>query len=135
MGLAVDNLQGGCCGLAGSWGFEDGKYDISMDCGEQALLPAVRRADPDTLVVADGFSCQTQIADAGSGRRALHLAEVMKTAREGAPAAGVPPRPPVARRVARVAAVTLPALAVLGATAAAVTRASPLKSARAGSRR
>ena len=42
MGLAVDNLRGGCCGLAGSWGFEAGKYGISMDCGEQALLPAVR---------------------------------------------------------------------------------------------
>jgi hypothetical protein len=41
MGLAVRNLDGGCCGLAGSWGFEQGKYDISMDCGEQALLPAV----------------------------------------------------------------------------------------------
>ena len=83
MGLSVTDLQGGCCGLAGSWGFEAGKYDISMDCGEQALLPAVRRADPDTLIVADGFSCQTQIADSGAGRRALHLAEVMKLTRDG----------------------------------------------------
>ena len=64
MGLSVSNLQGGCCGLAGSWGFENGKYDISMDCGEQALLPAVRKAPPDTVIVADGFSCKTQIADA-----------------------------------------------------------------------
>jgi hypothetical protein len=129
MGLAVDNLQGGCCGLAGSWGFEADKYGISMDCGEQALLPAVRRAGPDTLVVAGGFSCQTQIADAGTGRHALHLAEVMKRpARAFPPPAGCPGRPRpggwpgCGRRAAPVA--------VLGATAAAVTRTSPLRSAR-----
>jgi hypothetical protein len=52
MGLSVTSLAGGCCGLAGSWGFEAGKYGISMDCGQQALLPAVRDADPDTLIVA-----------------------------------------------------------------------------------
>jgi Fe-S oxidoreductase len=124
MGLAVDNLQGGCCGLAGSWGFEAGKYGISMDCGEQALLPAVRQADPDTLIVADGFSCKTQIADARIGRHALHLAEVMQTARAGAPAASGLPRPPMARRVVRVAAVALPAVTVLGATAAAMRAAA-----------
>ncbi|WP_175407737.1 FAD-linked oxidase C-terminal domain-containing protein, partial [Streptomyces sp. TRM64462] len=61
MGLEVEDLVGGCCGLAGSWGFEPGKYGISMDCGEQALLPAVRDAGPDTFVVAGGFSCTTQI--------------------------------------------------------------------------
>jgi FAD/FMN-containing dehydrogenase/Fe-S oxidoreductase len=122
MGLAVSDLQGGCCGLAGSWGFETGKYGISMDCGEQALLPAVRRASPDTIVVADGFSCKTQIADAGTGRHALHLAEVMKTAREGIPAASGLPRPPLARRVARVAAVALPGLTGLGFAVAAMAR-------------
>jgi Fe-S oxidoreductase len=84
MGLDVRPLSGGCCGLAGSWGFEQGKYDISMDCGEQALLPAVRATSQDTLVVADGFSCKTQIADAGTGNRALHLAEVMHLARRRA---------------------------------------------------
>ena len=90
MGLDVQPVSGGCCGLAGSWGFENGKYDISMDCGEQALLPAVRAADAGTVVVANGFSCKTQIEDAGTGRRALHLAEVMRLAREGArdPAGG-----------------------------------------------
>jgi hypothetical protein len=128
MGLSVDSLQGGCCGLAGSWGFEGGKYDISMDCGEQALLPAVRQAAPDTLIVADGFSCQTQIADSGTGRRAVHLAEVMQSARQGRSSAEGPdsaiPRPPAARRVTRVAAAVLPAVAALGATAAAVTRRS-----------
>jgi Fe-S oxidoreductase len=122
MGLAVDKLQGGCCGLAGSWGFEAGKYGISMDCGEQALLPAVREAGPDTLVVADGFSCKTQITDAGTGRHALHLAEVMKAARDGRPGPAGPPRPPAVRRTARVAAAALPAVTVLGLGAAAIAR-------------
>ncbi|MDQ3850516.1 MAG: FAD-binding oxidoreductase, partial [Actinomycetota bacterium] len=78
MGLEVDEVAGGCCGLAGSWGFERGKHGISLQCGEQALLPAVRRAADETLVVANGFSCKTQIAQAGVGRRALHVAQVMK---------------------------------------------------------
>ncbi len=131
MGLKVDDLKGGCCGLAGSWGFESGKYPISMDCGEQALLPAVRDADPDTLVVANGFSCTTQIKDAGTGRQALHLAQVMKLARERAAAGrrGGPravrtvhhrPLPPLRRRAARVAA----AAGVAGALVVAVTRPS-----------
>ena len=93
MGLTVDAVKGGCCGLAGSWGFEKGKYDISLDCGEQALLPAVRAAADDTVVVANGFSCKTQIADAGTGRRALHLGEVMALARQHEAVDG-PDRPP-----------------------------------------
>jgi FAD/FMN-containing dehydrogenase/Fe-S oxidoreductase len=121
MGLSVDNVQGGCCGLAGSWGFENGKYGISMDCGEQALLPAVREAAADTLVVADGFSCKTQIADAGTGREALHTAQVLKMAREQLSRQEVTavPSPGTARRAGRVAAVAAPA-AALGAAAAAV---------------
>jgi Fe-S oxidoreductase len=124
MGLSVDNVKGGCCGLAGSWGFEAGKYDISMDCGEQALLPAVREAGPDTLIVADGFSCKTQIADSGTGRHALHTAEVMKRALSldgtgtAAPAARLdgtaPPKPPAGRRAARVAAAVAPVVAAAG---------------------
>ena len=70
MGAEVEPLEGGCCGLAGSWGFESGRYDISLECGEQALLPAVRGAEPDRLIVADGFSCKTQIDHADTGRRA-----------------------------------------------------------------
>jgi len=133
MGLDVRPLSGGCCGLAGSWGFEQGKYGISLDCGEQALLPAVRDASPDTLVVANGFSCKTQIEHARTGRRALHLAEVMQLARDPAAAsrsgqAREPaerraparrPSPPLWRRAARVAA----AAAVAGAAAAAATAA------------
>ncbi|HEU5007096.1 MAG TPA: FAD-binding and (Fe-S)-binding domain-containing protein [Jatrophihabitantaceae bacterium] len=84
MGLQTESVSGGCCGLAGSWGFEEGKWDISLDCGEQAYLPAVRGADPDAYVVANGFSCQTQLQHApDTDRRALHLGQVMQLAREG----------------------------------------------------
>jgi FAD/FMN-containing dehydrogenase/Fe-S oxidoreductase len=83
MGLEVEEATGGCCGLAGSWGFEAGKHEISMQCGEQGLLPAVRDARADTVVVANGFSCKTQLEQSGVGRRALHSAEVMKLARDG----------------------------------------------------
>jgi FAD/FMN-containing dehydrogenase/Fe-S oxidoreductase len=89
VGLDVEVVSGGCCGLAGSWGFEAGHHDLSVRCGEQALLPAVRRAGKDRLIVAGGFSCKTQIEQAGLGRGALHLAEVLKLAREHGPS-GVP---------------------------------------------
>jgi Fe-S oxidoreductase len=83
MGLDVDVLDSGCCGMAGSFGFERGHYDISMTVGERVLLPAVRRARKDTLIVADGFSCRTQIAQS-TDRRALHLADVLEmAARDG----------------------------------------------------
>jgi Fe-S oxidoreductase len=85
MGLEIEPISGGCCGLAGSWGFEQGHHEISLQCGEQALLPAVRAADRETLVIADGFSCKTQIQQAGTGRRALHAAQVIKMAREHGP--------------------------------------------------
>ena len=67
-----------------------------MDCGEQALLPAVRDADRDTLVIANGFSCKTQIQQSDSHRNALHVAQVMKMAREHGPdgyRAGAPEKP------------------------------------------
>jgi Fe-S oxidoreductase len=68
----------GCCGMAGSFGYHAGEqYEVSMRIGEQFLLPQVRAANPDTLLVADGFSCRSQIA-AGTGRRALHSAEVLR---------------------------------------------------------
>jgi len=82
MGVEVETLNAGCCGLAGSWGFEDGHYEISMQCGEQGLLPKVRELDENTIVVADGFSCKTQIEQGNTGRRALHVAQVLKLARE-----------------------------------------------------
>jgi FAD/FMN-containing dehydrogenase/Fe-S oxidoreductase len=79
MGLELEPLDSGCCGLAGSFGYEAGHYDISMRIGERVLLPRVRATGPDTLVVADGFSCRQQIAH-GTDRRALHLAEVLQLA-------------------------------------------------------
>ena len=79
VGLDFETLDSGCCGLAGSFGYEADHYDISMQIGERVLLPAVRESPPDALVVADGFSCRQQIAHA-TGRRALHLAEVLQLA-------------------------------------------------------
>jgi FAD/FMN-containing dehydrogenase/Fe-S oxidoreductase len=93
MGLDYEGLDSGCCGLAGSWGFEAGKHELSMQIGERVLLPAVRDAAADTLLLADGFSCKTQIDDAGTGRRALHLGQVLKMALDHGPH-GVPgPKP------------------------------------------
>src|SRR5439155_27029277 len=79
MGIAFREPEKGCCGLAGSFGFEAGHYDVSMAIGEQRLLPAVRTAGPDELLIANGFSCQTQIGQ-GTGREARHLAQVIAAA-------------------------------------------------------
>ncbi len=84
MGLELETPEQGCCGMAGSFGFESGDhYGVSMACGERALLPAVRNADQETLIIADGFSCQEQIEQT-TDRRALHFAQVLQMAlREG----------------------------------------------------
>jgi Fe-S oxidoreductase len=82
-GLDVELLDSGCCGMAGGFGFVKETYPVSRACGERVLLPRIRAADASTLVVADGFSCKTQIAQ-GSERRALHLAEVLEMALDGA---------------------------------------------------
>jgi len=71
---------GGCCGLAGNFGAERGHYDVSVAVAETTLLPAVRAAGPDAVVLADGFSCRTQL-DHLAGRRALHLAELLASGR------------------------------------------------------
>ncbi|MGH9528306.1 MAG: hypothetical protein ACRD2S_00130 [Terriglobales bacterium] len=63
--------------MAGSFGFEKEKYDISLAIGELELLPAVRQAPEDCLIIADGFSCREQISQC-TGRHALHLAEVIQ---------------------------------------------------------
>ncbi len=76
MGLQVDAPETGCCGMAGSFGFEKEKYGISMKVGERVLLPAVRDAGPGTLIIADGFSCRTQVEQA-TQQRPLHLAQVL----------------------------------------------------------
>jgi len=81
-GLKVRLVESSCCGMAGAFGYEAEHYDTSMAMGELSLLPAVRAADAETLVVADGTSCRHQIAD-GAGRRALHVAEVLAMALPG----------------------------------------------------
>ncbi|MFI8518772.1 FAD-binding and (Fe-S)-binding domain-containing protein [Streptomyces sp. NPDC085481] len=83
-GLAGE-LAGGCCGLAGNFGFEPGHEAVSRACAEDQLLPALAAAPPDAEVLADGFSCRTQIAHMAEGRRARHVAEVLAEAldREG----------------------------------------------------
>jgi FAD/FMN-containing dehydrogenase/Fe-S oxidoreductase len=123
LGLEVEELEAGCCGMAGGWGYERGHYDVSIACGERVLLPKVRQAPPETILVADGFSCRSQIEQAsGTGRRALHAAQVIALAREYGPdgpgrhperAAAPPPRPTAGRRLSRTAA----AVALAGFTA------------------
>jgi FAD/FMN-containing dehydrogenase/Fe-S oxidoreductase len=83
MGVEYQAPAAGCCGMAGSFGFEQDKYELSVAIGELELLPAIRQAQPDCLIIADGFSCREQIAQC-TDRHALHLAEVIQIAlREG----------------------------------------------------
>jgi Fe-S oxidoreductase len=79
IGIDFESPAPGCCGMAGSFGFEHDKYELSAAIGELELLPAVRNAPDDWLIIADGFSCREQIAQ-GTGRHALHLAEVLQMA-------------------------------------------------------
>ena len=87
MGVRLRVLESGCCGMAGAFGFEPEHYDVSMKVGERVLLPAVREAATGTYVVADGFSCREQIRQ-GTGRRAIHLAELIELALSGNPRTG-----------------------------------------------
>jgi Fe-S oxidoreductase len=80
VGLDVDVLDAGCCGLAGNFGFEQDHYDISVACAEDKLLPALRSTDPETLVLADGFSCRLQIRHLANNRTPLHSAQVLAAA-------------------------------------------------------
>jgi len=79
MGADLRTIDSGCCGMAGPFGFEKGKFGVSQAIGERVLLPAVRQADPEVLIVTDGFSCREQILQA-TGRRAIHFAEAMQLA-------------------------------------------------------
>ncbi len=79
LGLDFELLDSGCCGMAGSFGFEKDHYDVSIKCGERVLLPAVRNADKDTLIITDGFSCREQIAQT-TDRQGLHLAQIIQMA-------------------------------------------------------
>jgi Fe-S oxidoreductase len=77
--LAVKPIESSCCGMAGSFGYEAEHYATSVAMAELSLMPAVREADADTLIVADGTSCRHQIAD-GANRHALHVAQVLEQA-------------------------------------------------------
>jgi len=78
-GLEVQRIESSCCGMAGAFGYDANHFDVSMKMGELNLLPAVRAADSETLVVADGTSCRQQIRD-GAKREALHVARVLQQA-------------------------------------------------------
>ncbi len=82
IGLDFDVLDSGCCGMAGGFGFEKDHYDVSIGCGERVLLPEVRRAAKDTLIITDGFSCREQIRQT-TDRQALHMAQVLEMAING----------------------------------------------------
>lgn len=92
-GVDAEVLDSGCCGLAGNFGFEDGHYEVSKACAERVLLPALRQADPRAVILADGFSCRTQIEQGNSGGRgAIHLAELLAAGLHGDDAGERPER-------------------------------------------
>jgi FAD/FMN-containing dehydrogenase/Fe-S oxidoreductase len=121
-GVDVEHLESGCCGLAGNFGFTAGHGEVSEACAESVLLPRLRDTDPRTVVLADGFSCRTQIHELDSGgREAVHLAELLAAGCSGGRVDGttmplVRPAPPSrnARTAALAAAGTVAAAAALG---------------------
>jgi Fe-S oxidoreductase len=122
VGLDLDVLDAGCCGLAGNFGFEAGHYDVSLACAERALLPAVRDAAPQTLVLADGFSCRTQIEQSGTGRTPVHLAEVLAAGLRHEPVAPVRPAAPTRHDHARLAGLAAAGAAAAVAAALVISR-------------
>jgi FAD/FMN-containing dehydrogenase/Fe-S oxidoreductase len=131
LGLDYEVLGTGCCGLAGSFGYEAGKrYEVSVKAGEQLLLPRVRQASEHELILTDGFSCRSQI-EHGSERSALHLAQVVQMAMREGPNGPPEPRPearyheqpgPPARSGLTRAALAAGGAGALGVLAAAVAR-------------
>jgi FAD/FMN-containing dehydrogenase len=121
-GAQAEALASGCCGLAGNFGFQPGHAQLSQALAGQALLPRLRDADPATVILADGFSCRTQIHELNSGgREAMHLAELLDAAQRGDLPASLPeehaaPRPVPPSQATRLAATA----GVLAGTAATV---------------
>jgi Fe-S oxidoreductase len=76
-GLRLQVPDSGCCGMAGAFGYDSDHFEVSRAVGERVLLPLVRAADPETIIISDGFSCRSQIAQLCNGRHAMHLAEVL----------------------------------------------------------
>jgi Fe-S oxidoreductase len=101
LGVDLTTLDHGCCGMAGSFGFEAGRrYQVSLAVGERGVLPMVRSTPRMDVLLADGFSCRTQI-EQRAGRRALHLAEAIRLAQEPDPATRDPDRWARSRRLRR----------------------------------
>ncbi|HYZ57645.1 MAG TPA: FAD-binding and (Fe-S)-binding domain-containing protein [Streptosporangiaceae bacterium] len=128
-GATAEQLESGCCGLAGNFGFQAGHGEVSRACAERVLLPRLRSAAPDAVILADGFSCRTQIHELDSGgREAMHLAELLDAAgdlpasRPEERAAPRPAAPSRAARIATLAAVTAGAAAAGAAAARAARR-------------
>ncbi|MFE9656461.1 FAD-binding and (Fe-S)-binding domain-containing protein [Micromonospora sp. NPDC006431] len=126
-GAQPEFLDSGCCGLAGNFGFEAGHYEVSEACAERVLLPAVRDAADTDVILADGFSCRTQVEQgAAAGRTAIHLAELLRAGLHGDPVtarperqwARRPERPSRATRLLATGVVGLAALAPAVALAA-----------------
>ncbi|MCQ4202411.1 FAD-binding oxidoreductase [Streptomyces coelicoflavus] len=138
-GVDAERLDSGCCGLAGNFGFERGHLDVSEACAERVLLPRLREEDESTVVLADGFSCRTQIHEFDSGgHEGVHLAELLASALPGGPATdpevpgsayGTAPgaRPEVPSRRARVLALAGTAAAAVGTAGAAAVLARSLR--------
>ena len=125
-GVSAERLNSGCCGLAGNFGFERGHLDVSRACAEAVLLPAVRSADSETAVLADGFSCRTQITELSDTERVpLHLAELLASglanAQQELDVAIRPPRPSALARAAAVGA-TLTSVTLAAGGLAALAR-------------
>ena len=78
-GLTVETIDSSCCGMAGAFGYEAEHYEVSMKMAEAALLPAIRKAEPGAILVADGTSCRHQIHD-GANREAVHVVRVLEMA-------------------------------------------------------
>ncbi len=76
LGIDHEIMASGCCGMAGAFGFENDKYEVSQTLAERVMLPKVRQARDDTVILANGFSCREQI-EQGSGRKTRHIAEVI----------------------------------------------------------
>jgi len=132
LGLDYEVLDTGCCGLAGSFGYERGeRYEVSIKAGERILLPRVREATPHTLVMTDGFSCRSQI-DHGSNRSALHLAQVIQMALHEGPNGPATARletrysePPRAEGMSNRTQAAAGVIAALGGTGALARRRRP----------
>jgi FAD/FMN-containing dehydrogenase/Fe-S oxidoreductase len=119
-GVECDLPDSGCCGMAGSFGYEADHYATGLACGERVLLPAVRSATSDTLVVADGFSCREMIHQE-TNRRALHVAQVLQMALREGPAGASDPLPEMRYAVTeRTAPLPVPVIAAAIAAGAGI---------------